>query len=108
MIQKARSIEDHPTDVHILRSFRQHLGRETIHLHEVVGLMATLHPELYTMQAMFGDVETLGEITCGATVFDRRPDSRVQPNMEVAVKIDAMGIKDSILRGLQHAGRQTY
>jgi purine nucleosidase len=92
---------------HAFRAFRQNLGRETIHLHEVVGLMATLHPELFATQAMFGDVETSGEITCGATVFDRRPESRVQPNMDVAVSIDAVAIKDGILRGLQHAGRQT-
>lgn len=92
---------------HAFRAYRQNLGRETIHLHDVVALMATLHPELFTTQAMFGDVETLGEITCGTTVFDRRPDARVQSNMEVAVGIDAVAVKDGILRGLQSAGRQT-
>jgi inosine-uridine nucleoside N-ribohydrolase len=92
---------------HAFRAFRQNLGRETIHLHDVVALMATLHPELFSTEAMYGDVETLGDITCGATVFDRRPDSRVQPNMDVAIGIDAVAVKDGILRGLHHAGRHT-
>ena len=89
----------------LFRAYRQHMGRETILLNDVVGLMAALHPELFQTEEMFGDVEVLGELTCGATIFDRRQESHVQPNMEVATHVDAEAIKDSVLRGLQYAGQ---
>jgi inosine-uridine nucleoside N-ribohydrolase len=52
---------------------------------------------------MFGDVETEGALTYGATVFDRRrlPDS--QPNMDVAVDMDTAAVSECILRGLTRA-----
>ncbi len=92
---------------HAFRAYRQHLGRETIPLHDVVALTAAIHPELFTTEEMFGDVETRGDLTTGMTVFDRRPGINVQPNMEVATNVDSLSVKDFILRGLQQAGRQT-
>ena len=92
---------------HYFRAYRQYLGLESIHLHEVVALMFMLHPELFQTRDMYGDVETKGEITVGATVFDRRKESRKQPNMEVAISVDTLALQDSILRALQQTGRCT-
>lgn len=92
---------------HLFRAYRQRLGLECIHIHDAVALVAVLQPELFEMEPMHGDVETQGELTRGATVFDRRaaPDGR--PNMDVAVGLDAAAVMDSILRGLMRAGEQS-
>ncbi len=80
---------------------------ESIYLHDAVGLMAAVHPELFQTSDMFGDVETMGNLTLGTTIFDRRRESRMQPNMEVAVGVDTVAMNDCILRGLQQSGRCT-
>ncbi len=89
------------------RANHQQAGREDIYLHDVVALLAVTNPELFTMREMHGDVETRGELTAGATVFDRRPRPAEQPNMEVAVEIDVAAARDAILRAFSEAGRQT-
>ncbi len=44
---------------------------EGIHVHDSVTLVAAVCPELFTTEEMAGDVETMGELTVGATLFDR-------------------------------------
>lgn len=89
------------------RSYRQELGLEGIHLHDVVALVAAVHPELFETHEMAGDVETRGELTTGATVFDRRPMVRWRTSLEVAVDADAVAVHDTIIRGIAEAGRVT-
>ena len=86
------------------RAYHQQLGQESIHLHDVVALMAVVQPELFETTEMSGDVETRGELTTGATVFDRRRTRHWRPNMEVAVDVDTVAVTDCILRGLRYAG----
>jgi len=92
---------------HILRfSFRayhQIRGQESIHLHDAVAMLAAVQSELFETEEMIGDVETFGEITTGATIFDRRPNAEGQPNMEVAVDVHAAAVHDCIVRGLRRA-----
>ena len=85
------------------RAYRQQLGLEGIHLHDAVAIVAAMRPDLFTTERMYGDVETDGTLTYGATVFDRRrrPDS--QPNMDVVVDMDAAAVTDCIVRGLTQA-----
>ncbi len=89
------------------RSYRQHLGLESIFLQDVVALTAALHPELFEMEEMSGDVETSGELTKGATVFDRRRNAPGRCNVAVATDVDPVAARDSILRGIAEAGRAT-
>ena len=49
---------------------------------------------------IFGDVETDGTLTYGATVFDRRRRPECQPNMDVAIDMDTAAVADCIVRGL--------
>ncbi|MEQ8784944.1 MAG: nucleoside hydrolase [Pirellulaceae bacterium] len=86
------------------RAFHQRLGMESIFLHDVVGLLAAVQPELFETVEMAGDVETLGELTTGATVFDRRRNSQWRSNMEVAVNVNVPAVIDCIIRGLRYAG----
>jgi purine nucleosidase len=89
------------------RAYRQQLGLEGIHLHDAVAIQAALQQELFETVEMAGDVEISGELTCGATVFDRRPRQAWRNNMEVAIGIDEVAVQDCILRGLKFAGQET-
>lgn len=86
------------------RGHRQELGMEGIFLHDAVGLAAVLHPELFELQLVGADVELQGELTTGATVFDRRRTPEWRSNLHLAVGIDAPAVTDYILRALAAAG----
>ncbi len=88
------------------RGYRQEFGLEGIHVHDAVALMAVCHPELFTTQEMAGDVETLGELTAGMTVFDRRRVPAWRYNMEVAMDMQADGVIEAIIGGLNGAARR--
>ena len=84
----------------VFRGYRQQFGLEGIHVHDTVTLMATLHPELFVTKSMAGDVETQGDLTLGATVFDRRRVPAWRHNMEVAVDMQKDAVTKSILHDL--------
>ncbi len=92
---------------HAFRAYRQGLGLEHICLPDAVTVMATVHPELFQAQEMAGDVETVGELTRGVTVFDRRPRPDWRKNMEVVLEADQAEVQAAILRGLKYAGQET-
>ncbi len=69
-----------------------------------MALVAALHPELFEIEMTAGDVETSGELTVGATVFDRRRVPQWRPNIALATGLDVAGVMDCILRGLAAAG----
>jgi inosine-uridine nucleoside N-ribohydrolase len=89
------------------RAFHQHLGQESIYLHDAIALLAAVQPELFDTTEMAGDVETTGELTTGATIFDRRPKSDWRSNMEVATEVDAAAARDCIVRSLARAGNKS-
>ena len=88
------------------RTHRQEFGLEGMHLHDTVGLIAALHPELFTTERMAADVETQGELTTGAIVFDRRPVPQWRHNLYVATKVDAAAVMDVVIRGINEAARR--
>lgn len=85
------------------RSHHSRLGLEGIHLHDAVALLACTRPELFETQEMAGDVETMGDLTTGATLFDRRRVPEWRCNMEVVTNIDSVGVKESILASIERA-----
>jgi inosine-uridine nucleoside N-ribohydrolase len=87
------------------RGYRTQFGLEGIHVHDTVALMAALHPELFTIEEMAGDVETLGELTMGMTVFDRRRVPNWRRNIGVAQHLREREVIDAILRGIHGAAR---
>jgi purine nucleosidase len=82
------------------RGYRQKFGIEGIHVHDTITLMAVLYPELFTSQEMAGDVETMGDLTTGMTVFDRRRIPAWQYNMEVAMDLEKDKVVEKIVHGL--------
>jgi inosine-uridine nucleoside N-ribohydrolase len=87
------------------RAHRQALGLEGIFAEAVMGLAAVAHPELFETREMEVDVETQGDVTAGATVFDRRQGVAWRANAEVAVGVDLAGLKDYLLRQLTVAAK---
>jgi purine nucleosidase len=85
------------------RAYRQQMGIEGIYVHDAVAVVAAMHPELFTTERMYGDVELDGTLTHGATVFDRRHRPDYPPNMDVAVDVDADAVTDCIYRTLAAA-----
>jgi inosine-uridine nucleoside N-ribohydrolase len=62
---------------------------------------------LFTAIEMAGDVETMGELTTGMTVFDRRRIPARQYNMEVVMDLEKDKVIEKIIHGLnQAAGRE--
>jgi purine nucleosidase len=89
---------------YLFRSYRQELGCESICLNDAVALMAALHPELFEVELASADVELAGELTRGATVFDRRRIRQWRTNLAVATKVDAAAAQDCVLRGMAASG----
>jgi inosine-uridine nucleoside N-ribohydrolase len=85
------------------RGYRQQFGLEGIHVHDTVTLMALLYPDLFTMKSMAGDVETQGELTLGATIFDRRRVPAWRHNMEVALDMQKEAVIEAIVRDLNRS-----
>jgi inosine-uridine nucleoside N-ribohydrolase len=85
-------------------SFHERLGQELIVLNDAIAMLAVIRPELFETSEMFGDVEPMGEITRGVTVFDRRPNAESRPNMEVAVNVDVDGAREGLIELIRRAG----
>jgi inosine-uridine nucleoside N-ribohydrolase len=85
------------------QAYRQRLGLEGMHVPEAVAVAAAARPELLTTESWPCDVETVGVLTHGATVIDRRRHLMERGAMDVAVKLDARGVVECISRGLQSA-----
>lgn len=82
------------------RAYRQCFGLEGIHVHDSITLTAAIHPELFTFKEMAADVETMGELTSGMTVFDRRRVPAWRHNMEVAVEMDEKQVVATMISDL--------
>lgn len=88
---------------HLFLSTRQHQGLETISLQAVLPILMLVEPSLFGWEEMAGDVETVGELTRGATVFDRRQPRQWRTNMEVANSLDVHAAKEAFFHCLDLA-----
>ncbi len=95
----------HPMLGYLFRRYRERRGREGIFLPEVVALATLLYPQWSLTQFLPGDVETSGELTTGATIFDRRPNPHWTPNVDVITQVDAQEVREFVNRALHHAAR---
>ena len=86
-----------------LRASRSQLGREGMPLPEVVAVASISHNELFEQTPMVVDVETIGTLTRGMTVFDRRGLPHWKENIEVLTDVDSLGVMDYMLRLIRSA-----
>ncbi|MEX2115035.1 MAG: nucleoside hydrolase [Pirellulales bacterium] len=89
---------------HSFRSYRLELGYENIWLHDAVAYVAALRPEWFEIEMAAGDVELIGELTTGATVFDQRRVREWRANIALATKVDPAQVGTFVLAGLLAAG----
>ncbi|MBN1588274.1 MAG: nucleoside hydrolase [Pirellulales bacterium] len=82
------------------RAYRQQFGLEGIHVHDSIALCAAVNPELFAFREMAADVETMGELTAGMTVFDRRRVPAWRHNMEVAIEMEEKKVVAELIRRL--------
>lgn len=92
---------------HAFRSYRQHLGQESITLNDAVGALAVIEPELFEFDELACDIETEGELTRGVSVFDRRNMPDGTPNVEVAIRVDSDRARQTLLDLLVLSGKST-
>ncbi|TWT42943.1 nucleoside hydrolase [Botrimarina hoheduenensis] len=85
------------------RAYRERFGMEGVCLHDIAAVLFATNPELFATDLMHGDVETAGELTIGATVFDRRSRPDGKPNLEVAVRVDVAAARNILFRVLENA-----
>ncbi|HEX3149139.1 MAG TPA: nucleoside hydrolase [Gemmataceae bacterium] len=78
-------------------------GIEGFHLKDVLGIAAVAQPGKFTLERVYVDVETRGELTRGMSVFDTRPSPAGVPNADVATGVDIVGVRDYIREILTHA-----
>ena len=87
-----------------LRAHHQHLGVEGMRLAEVTALAAVVRPQLFHRSTMAVDVELDGELTRGATVFDRRAKPTWRSNIDVLHDVDSQGVLDYLTSTLGRKG----
>ncbi|TWT87298.1 Pyrimidine-specific ribonucleoside hydrolase RihA [Pseudobythopirellula maris] len=85
------------------RVHRQQFGMEGVYMHDVAAVAMASHPEWFTTEPMYGDVETMGELTHGATVFDRRKAPGEVPNVEVALDVELEELRGYLYETLERA-----
>ena len=89
------------------RSYRQHLGQETILLNDTVGALMLLEPDLFQCELIACDVETEGLLTRGLLVSDRRNLPECRPNVNVVTKVMADQVRQFIVDQLVLSGNAT-
>ena len=95
----------HTMLTHSFRVNRQMRGLESISLKGLIGVAYLLEPELFQCEQRSIQVEEQGTITRGATIIDRRPQGSVSRDLEIVVGVDAVGVRDFVIRALRHAGQ---
>ena len=91
-----------------LRAHHEYLGFEGVRLNEFVGLAAVTRPNLFEGRSMEIDVEVLGELTRGMTVFDRRGTEQWQTSIDVLETVDSAGVVDYFHYLLRRADRTSH
>lgn len=89
------------------RDYRQQYGFEGLHVHDSVGMVSLVHPQLFTFEKLAGAVETEGRLTAGMTLFDRRRIPAWRPNLSVAMDLDEEAVLRKIIELTHNAGFAT-
>jgi inosine-uridine nucleoside N-ribohydrolase len=90
---------------HLFRTTRQKRGCETISLQAVMPILMLVEPMLAQWETMACDVESQGELTRGATLFDRREPRKWKPNVEVGFHLDIDAARDAFYNCLKYASQ---
>ncbi len=88
---------------HGIRATSNLYGIEGFHLKDVLGIVALALPGAISARSMAVDVEVRGELTRGMSVVDARPLTNAKTNVELAVGLDVLAVRQYIERTLRRA-----
>ena len=88
---------------HGIRATSNLYGIEGFHLKDVLGIVALALPGAISARPMAVDVEVRGELTRGMSVVDARPLTNAKTNVELAVGLDVVAVRQYIERTLRRA-----
>jgi inosine-uridine nucleoside N-ribohydrolase len=69
-------------------------GIEGFHLEDVLGITALSQPQALTTRPAVVDIEIRGELTRGMSVIDSRTETRSEPNVDMATKVDVTAVRN--------------
>ena len=81
--------------------FHRSIGYTGAPLHDPCAEASLLHPELFTMQDLYVEVETEGEYCRGATVGDLRGKTGHAPNARCLMDVDRQGFVDLLVEAVR-------
>ena len=87
--------------------FHKSIGYEGAPMHDPCAVMALIHPEVFTMQAMYVEIETQGEYCRGCTVGDRLGTTGKAPNATVILDVDRQAFADRLVEAMIFYGEGT-
>ena len=87
--------------------FHKSIGYEGAPMHDPCAVMALIHPEVFTMQDMYVEIETQGEYCRGCTVGDRLGTTGKAPNATVILDVDRQAFADRLVEAMKFYGEGT-
>lgn len=84
-----------------VRANHQFLPREEVPIPAAAVLAIAAQAAAFSTENVVLDVETVGELTSGMTIVDRRPFGPRQTNAEVVTQLDVPSVIDYFCRGLR-------
>lgn len=87
--------------------FHHSLGYPGAPLHDPCAVAVLLHPEMFTIEDLFVQVETAGEYCRGTTVADRRGFNMTRPNAHCLMNLDREAFVDMLIEAVKsYDGRE--
>jgi len=81
--------------------FHRSIGYAGAPVHDPCAVASLLHPELFTIQEMYVEVETAGEYCRGATVGDIKGRLGRTPNTRCLMDVDRQGFADLLVEAVR-------
>jgi inosine-uridine nucleoside N-ribohydrolase len=85
---------------HAIAPTASRYGIEGVYLNDVLGVAYVAEPTTFTTKPIFVDVETRGELTRGAAVFDDRWACTAKPNIDLVSAVDLAALRQFVQRAL--------
>ncbi len=80
---------------------RPRIDDSLLQLNDVISLMVITHPEIFTIEELYVDVELEGRISRGWTLGDQRRFNRNEPNTKVVLDLDYDRFSELLMEGLR-------
>lgn len=88
--------------VSLFNDYRGNWVMQDTHMYDSTAIAYLLHPEMFTIKHVFGDVEINGQYTSGATICDLDGILNTEPNLFVATDIDTKAFENWFINGIKN------